>query len=392
VLRRLIHDGGRTSSWRIKKEIPELNSPESADWRKFVTKDYPAVFWSYNLNYTPYLFCNGIMVCGGYQVANGSRRIMPKLVYADILRTPSVAVYDPDGKLPLNLQRTSLSLHSTDLTHELTTQVVDDLIAYAVVTGITDLRLPIKDWRWLQGQYRGFAYEEPYRDINYCHKWFVTRTGFGLSNKYLLGATGLNTIIFAYTTSQISEANTRGTLDGTRFLEKGACLLFCGRSSESQVIFRRTVLTETLSLPKTVGATPPRLSGFTCSGKRLLVKKSFYSSVLDRPSTSASFKFRLQTLKAEWEDENWLLITVGKISETPALNLSDDLLAWLDYANAEAVVENYEVAGGGENDILSQRWLEAIGGPTIPYDHSDRAKIKAAPRVAENFRFWESTP
>ncbi len=75
--------------------LPQPDDNVSPEWRKFSTKQFPAVFWTYDDNF-PSLSSNGIVISVG---STPYDRI-------EFLTQPSLSVFDKDGLLPVNLQRT----------------------------------------------------------------------------------------------------------------------------------------------------------------------------------------------------------------------------------------------------------------------------------------------
>jgi molecular chaperone HtpG len=105
----------------ISRQDLEPNSK----WRKISPAGYESVYWSYES--APPLICNGIRVGKPHSkkelcAENGYRLSMPNL-----------CVFDPDGALPLNLQRDGLATDEYPFEDMLTEDVSRDFLAFLIV-------------------------------------------------------------------------------------------------------------------------------------------------------------------------------------------------------------------------------------------------------------------
>ncbi len=124
-----------------KVASPELYPAEDAalpiTWRRLKHPDYKAIHWSieedtnyYRLHKEP-LVCNGIYISNDY---SGERRARLELIDKSAifsLNTPRISVFDSEGNLPVNLQRTEI--HEVPFQKELKEAIVCDMIAYLLV-------------------------------------------------------------------------------------------------------------------------------------------------------------------------------------------------------------------------------------------------------------------
>jgi len=119
--------------------LPQAEDDLSTDWRCFRNKDFEKIFWTYSERY-PTLSCNGIVV-----TLYGS----PNELW-NFVRTPNICVFDKDGRLPVNLQRTGLQ-GELPFVDDLLQSIAEDLVAHA----LTDAP---STWEaaWFQKGYEGF--------------------------------------------------------------------------------------------------------------------------------------------------------------------------------------------------------------------------------------------
>lgn len=106
-----------------KYELPEPFVPLPPKWRLINHPDFPEIHWTY-LDLAPSLVCNGITIRSERE---GSRWA------ADNFGQPKISVFDPYGRLPLNLQRTSLTTGQYPFEQLLLNEIHRDFIAYLLV-------------------------------------------------------------------------------------------------------------------------------------------------------------------------------------------------------------------------------------------------------------------
>lgn len=94
-------------------------------WRKICPVGYEAVYWSY-VN-APSLTCNGIRV----EKPHARKELVDENGYR--LSAPNLCVFDPDGVLPLNLQRDSLATTTYPFEDMLSEDVSKDFLAFLIV-------------------------------------------------------------------------------------------------------------------------------------------------------------------------------------------------------------------------------------------------------------------
>ena len=85
----------------VRGWLPDADDDVSEIWRCFKTAEFEKVFWTYNNDY-PHLSSNGIVIQAmprGYSFGS---------TLNTLISTPRVAVFDRNGLLPINLQRTEL--------------------------------------------------------------------------------------------------------------------------------------------------------------------------------------------------------------------------------------------------------------------------------------------
>jgi hypothetical protein len=119
-----------------KYHLPGPNEVLPPEWRRISHPHYSDVLWTYSA--APLLSCNGIEVARtGHGPFLGSG---PKWDERFGLAVPKVAVFDPDGRLPLNLQRTDLTEPAYPFDVVLAEDVMRDFVAHSLVFGPTSVQ------------------------------------------------------------------------------------------------------------------------------------------------------------------------------------------------------------------------------------------------------------
>lgn len=104
--------------------LPRAEDKPTAKWHRIGHAAFGPIFWTYSA--APFLACNGLRIEKGpnseWQTRFG-------------LDLPNVSVFDPDGILSLNLQRTGLTENCYPFEAALVEDVIRDFIAFAIVFG-----------------------------------------------------------------------------------------------------------------------------------------------------------------------------------------------------------------------------------------------------------------
>jgi molecular chaperone HtpG len=162
--------------------LPLPTDGESIIWRCFSNNDFEKVFWTY-LGPAPTLACNGIVIDG---FGSG-------LGISELLRRPNLSVFDKDGYLPVNLQRTGLQGQQLPFANDLLRSITDDLVAHALVDAPSNPK-----GTWLDGSYEGFARRSTaLGGSDQWAKWLIGREGFILNAPHLLHSYNPKVLIVA---------------------------------------------------------------------------------------------------------------------------------------------------------------------------------------------------
>jgi hypothetical protein len=167
-------------------------------WRRISPADFEAVDWTYlesskgTNSSLPKLVCNGIKIQDADE-RNQSFESKYGLV------VPKLNVFDPDGRLPLNLRRTDLLESSYPFEGVLAHDVIRDFIAYALVHGPTaapaDLQIEKYGTRLIYPGTSRVGSRYYYSRRENSEDWYLTRDGFGYLDPFILKAQKFSSVV-----------------------------------------------------------------------------------------------------------------------------------------------------------------------------------------------------
>ena len=116
----------------LERRWPALGDPKlPLGWHRLQTEEFPEIHWTFREFGN--LACNGIAIAEPDPKKTIARYKTPKW-FKDVtsleLESPSVSVFDPDGKLPLKLTRTELASSPIAFNGQLVEEICRDICAY----------------------------------------------------------------------------------------------------------------------------------------------------------------------------------------------------------------------------------------------------------------------
>jgi len=133
VHRKISRDSDQTLQQRYK--VPGCDADlSSTKWRRIDVEGYDDLMWSYEAIGSSYY--NRVIICNGIYISSSSYQLTPRVSSGlNVIRvdTPSLVVFDPDGRFPINLQRNQVLSESVgfeqvlavDVSHYLTGKLVE---------------------------------------------------------------------------------------------------------------------------------------------------------------------------------------------------------------------------------------------------------------------------
>lgn len=341
---KIIYDGDLVLQ---KFHLPKSGSQLDHMWRRINHEQYEDIQWTYWRD-VPLLTCNGI------QVTPISREISYEL-YNQLgwrVLAPHLSIFDPDGVLPLNLQRDYLSDTRLTFNDELLRAVCRDFIAFLLVN------LPESPGKITSQRYRGISFG--YRPEML---WFHPR-GFCLYDSWNLHATCPQSVVFT-------------NLDNHSLDQSHVRPIFESGKSFMQLNFSRY---PSINLWDFVFRSKVENVGFIAEipidGLRVMIPntKSIISKDTNVVIGGEKLHKDAKLLQVEWENENWIILSNGKCPTSPDTFQEIAKSEWKNFEDgfAECYFAKQSAETYNEFSILGQMWKQVLLQPYIPYDRKTR--------------------
>jgi molecular chaperone HtpG len=339
----------RSQGW-----LPQPEDDTSVDWRQFSNSAFQKIFWTYRLIF-PRLACNGIVI---------SQREPNDRLWRH-LKMPNLSVFDKDGQLPVNLQRTGLQ-GKLPFKEDLLAKIGEDILAHGIVEAPNGC-----ESRWFQGEYEGFGtrsyYASPFfPGADDWPKWLVGREGFILNEPSLARAFGASLVLLAVG----GDADCLGWGEKVRreLPPDGLIALYCPRifadtNPRIKGLFR-SLIRGIIQLPD---ATPV---GHATYVPRVLLDKI---KTLNPGKQVLRDVERIDPSRGQF---NWACYEQGLSLNGP---LNDALVSLTCDTENPVVFCAMQIADWNVTDScepLSNRWLEISNNPLIPFDVSKRSALE----------------
>lgn len=348
--------------------IPNLDELWVAPWRSFDAEEYEKIFWTFDS--VVLLACNGISVVSNkYRYLNyRKKRFGFKNEIPLYMNEPSVSVYDKDGRLPLNLQRTELINSDAGFGKELWRSIANDLMAYALVTApdFKDDKKKIESW--FLGKYKGFSHYQ--RDaFSYTSRWAIFNNGITLAEPFILKKVNCIALFNCY-----GNAVRQGDFYNKVFvnnLPSNMAMLSVGYfNPDSLNSLKRCI--RTLFEHLTFYCNPVRRE-IPLVGRRVILSRAALDTVMNSDGLGKDLKRIIKSAIIEKELGHWNIYKVGVCPGESKLSLTDMFKSLSSEKQPIAFSEDYiKDHDHDNNDIVVKRWLEVFGDKLIPYEIKDR--------------------
>lgn len=356
-----------------KHKLPGLEETLPTHWHRIQAPGFQAIDWSYRLRAwsdrykdRELVFCNGLLIPNGdlglesqFNLTESKYNCGRSLYLID----PMVSIFDPDGRLPLNLARDRVASSVGDLDLCLVDDLCRNFIAYCLIKGPqSPMFSETQPQLYLKSSYPGFS-EYSYHSYR-KQLFFSTPDGFGLSDPW-------NISHFVSKTGLLIRA-----LRGSFHMSEDIAELIMasygltlpidsnGKLYQFDNWYRKLALTiaggnEFLDI----------FRGINVKGMRTLMPAKWYERFITK---QAQFVTRLHQIESKTPE--WVIITFGDCKNKDSVlgSLADDFLK--NRAPVESATEFYLSA---ENEApkpgrIAQMWKEVLGKPIIPFDKTRR--------------------
>jgi hypothetical protein len=342
--------------------LPPADSDLPPEWRRVRHPDFRDIHWTYLGNALP-LTCNGIAVIDLSKEDDEEDEEDETFGDEEFTR-PKLSVFDPRGALPLNLQRTGLSVKELPFEAELLKDICYDILAFLLVH-TPGRRPPMGGQKAgrnvLKAEHLSYPGAETDRWVLFTREglallelWDIQRPKvpeiYALASRRLLDVVGDKS--FRPNIPFFSDRELKNILNGVT-----------------------------------------RIGGAGIKGSRMILQKHKLSSLTQRSPRHAKDESLERSLREgwhkEWENDTWLLMRRG---DCPSQELKPDNLPpkdGTDPAEFLTIIYPGELPKG--NSRLAETWRETMDLPYIPYDSEKRRELlpNAYRRLAPYVHAWE---
>jgi molecular chaperone HtpG len=345
-----------------KFKLPGINGPLPVGWHRIQAPDFQFIDWSYKQGQLD-LICNGIRISmGGIYLGKQFDNSKDYYRMELILGNPSVSVFDPDGRLPLNLARDDLARRQVGFEPALAEDVCRNFIAFCLVRGPRTRMLNDNLWNsYVKPEYPG-CYDLPpigyifdsQDGFGFCDPWNISH--FSSSKCLIIRWDGKSPVLpqslvdYALNTYEVMFAS--GTDSTWGKFDRWHRRLLLYYTKERLSIFKNLRL----------------------RGLRVIMPDKCFSRLKEMQP-----QFITRKLNTEEKNAEYSIVRVG-VDDLPSL--SADFFAFAEGLKTagfsyESITEVFfkptdERPSPG---LIAQVWKDAINGPIIPFDLTKRNKI-----------------
>jgi molecular chaperone HtpG len=309
VIRKIIKnsDDKYLEQYRI---VPNSGSNiEGTPWNRTIADGYDDILWTYDrIKKTRYrssedsLICNGIAITDdlflqGFNISN-------KIGFIDV-DTPSINVFDQDGRLPINLDRSDLVGRALPFQHELAKDL-SHYLAKNIISFIKDLG-PISLDKSLINELANISIKGLKNKISDVCKLLIKGNKIVPLDYDLISNMKVKTIYI----DAVNLGKNRGSYTSPEFIKSCSSYLSVDKITDSKSS-RSSFIRTFFEFQDHYWSTKTGISALPVRGKRILIKKSDVKDVVAPGYVLRTFWNRLD---CEWSNETWVLMSIGSIPE-----------------------------------------------------------------------------
>lgn len=353
---------------RLKQKWKLLEPKETplGEWRMTNHPRYSQIYWTYR-KVAPKICCNGILVEKNWSRKNTFGTFLdPYLTFI----IPRMSIFDPDGALPLNLQRTELKEEVIKSDVVLMRDILNDFFAYVLTfspnSKIFESSSSEQEYSILK--YSGLTEGPKHYGFGSFGPWISSKEGAVLLHPWYINKCKINRLFFFF----------RG------FGFPGDML----NLDSSGII---AVLSDAKSFVTSTCAGKLLTAGFPFEGIRVFTKKNFLKNIFLTSSKETP------TVTRNSFNENWVIYEQGI---TPSV--SEDLRDLVENTknltftqDTPFVIEAFlkHDQDSTSESLLTQEWENLKLPNVIPYDVEIRKKVCnfAFKRLGQYMSLWEKS-
>jgi molecular chaperone HtpG len=339
--------------------LPSADSDLPPEWRRVRHPAFRDIHWTY-LGSGPLLTCNGIAVI---DLSKEDDEEDDEDFGGEGFTRPKLSVFDPQGSLPLNLQRTGLSVKELPFEAELLKDICYDILAFLLIH--TPGKRPLTGGQAGRNALKAEHLRHPGANTD---RWILfTREGLALLELWDIQHPRV---------PEIHALTSKRLLDVVGNKSFRPHIPFFGDKELKNILSGR-----------------PGIGGTGIKGSRVILHKRKLDSLTQRTSHHPKDDFLERKLReswhTEWENDTWLLMKRG---DCPLQELKPDKLPPEEGADpSEFLTIIYPGERPWGKSLLAETWRETMDLPYIPYDFEKRRELlpNAYRHLASYVQAWE---
>lgn len=339
----------------------------NTNYHRIIVDGYDDVYWTYDeITKKSYRYRNeSTLICNGIYITNDMK--LERVGVSEPVRwieiySPSIVVFDQDGRLPINLERNNLiskSLPFMDVLYkDLSTYIVNEMIN---VYQDIDISLSAKLLsKLVKVPVTGFV-DENYSTASSAGKFIVCEKGLLPVDLDLMAESKIDSIFIDAANLSLG----RGAWTSEEF--RKICSNYLVVNDVTDTKGSRTSWVRSYFELRNTNYHSFGFTEVPIVGRRILIKKNDVTDVLTPGYVPKTFWNRTKT---EWEDDKWVMLSIGRVP-----NFKGDLdkiCSELDETSSFGFVVGYldwEMRSKRNNDsglsLFADAWLKKNSYPIL---------------------------
>lgn len=363
--------------------LPSLGSKLPLHWHMVEVGGLQAVHWTYRSKY-PSLVCNGIIIRNAY--LSTLQELSPYEHYERsshlVLSPPHVSVFDPDGKLPLNLSRNNLASYYKELFSRIAYDQCLNFLAFLLVHGPKSSLLAEGQFMsYCRPDYPIVAVDYNYASFGYL---FAADYGFGITDPWNIAHFISSPALIIRLHVSKKHAKIPPSLKASLLNKYGILLSDAsdGTLRDFDLWHRMLALT-----PTSYQESLLPFRGIKVRGVRTIMPTSEHERFLLKQR-----KYVVKSTLIEKKRDNFVVFSVGMGLEGTTFleEIFEELIS--KGFKVQSITECFfdQSHTIPEPGPMAKVWKEVIGRPLIPFNDEDRETIikGAGPALQPHLQEW----
>lgn len=376
--------------------VPNIHDTWLGQWRYFDHDKYDRIFWTYeagvsreklegkytyvSVDHYPDFLCNGIVVCK-YNYTRNRWLLADEKRHPYGFDAPTISLFDRNGILPLNLQRTEIMDGGLSFSDDLWRSVADDLVAYALETAPNNDKKGISGV-WLRGGYPGFdrtvgktEFSSYMSYVNISPRWFLSKEGVGYIDQSILTEFGYDAVVSCYghygkEENEISfyKNIVESLLEKNVFIDQREHSEYSINNKKG--LIRQILVNSSLYHEKVISR--------EFVGRYAIIRKNFINDVMDATRLAKDIKKHIENANYVFENDDWKVVAIGDPmgnKEFYERILRASLPKGVSAISVDIFGDEIEFEEKQKQGVVAKRWMEVLGKAIIPYNEKERKKI-----------------